>query len=136
MAGRAGEGKQPFLYSLREKGFTVTLSEDGSKFSIKPGANITPHLKKMLDTHREGILDELKDERNANKQTHKWILLLSSVVEDRVLVLLDPGVAVPEKYEGTVYYTLDEIRLLKGKDPEHIRIVHEIKSIMKGEISE
>ncbi len=63
-----------------------------------------------------------------------WVAIESKTLVETVLFVRDRKAEVPDRWQKAVRYTLDELGELRGKDPEGLKLVHEVKRVMGGEI--
>lgn len=119
------------LETLKQQGLTLTPS--GDRLGVE--GPLTDSLRQAIRDHKaELLLSATAAEVRRLLNERGWVAIESGTLGETVLFVRDRGAEAPEAYRGLVRYTLDELTELRGKDPEGLRLVHEVKKVFDGEI--
>jgi len=66
--------------------------------------------------------------------TRGWAAIQSAIAGDTIIIARDELVVVPDQWSQNVCFTLDEVKMMLGSEPEAIKRIWEIKKMFGGEV--
>lgn len=131
---------QELLHDLKTKGATIS-HRAGRLIVDAPKGMVSDEIAWELSAHKAELLGLLESAmlEKARMLLHSkgYIPLTSSVTGDEPFVILrNDKVQLPQKWQGAVAYTFQELLQLRGLDEQSIRDIHEVKKLFGGKVTE
>lgn len=129
------------LIKLEEVGCQVSLDGD----TLRVRGQLTDDLRQAIRQHKPALVTLLRERARMEAQARKavkllqergWVAVKSRALGGEVVIWHNGKVAIPDKWQNAVTYTLDELRVLVDNPPgrEELKAMHEAKKVFAGRL--
>lgn len=120
----------------------ILVSPNGDRLQVDaPCGVVNDRLRHELKIHKPDILSFLR-RAEAEKaldliRERGYVPVKSGSLDGQIVLFVrDEPAQIPDRWDGTITYTLSELENLRGCDIDTLRRVHEIKQIFGGRVAD